>query len=117
MLICFTIQHITHEDVFGDVAGDIQSRFESSLADLASDMSDSINGSLSAEQISKSLEMQYNAIFVDGIPAVEILSSMAQSNDEITLEFWPLIALNRGNVHISGALLPFWYKMTQTDKP
>lgn len=101
-LLLISLQHITHEDVFGDVAADIQSRVENSLADYAGEMSQRINGSLSAEQISKSLQIQYNAIFVDAIPAVEILSTMAQNYQEINLEFWPLIALHRGNVHISG---------------
>lgn len=65
-------------------------------------MSERINGSLSADQIMNSLQIQYNALFVDNVPALEILSRMAQNNNEINLEFWPLISLNRGNVHISG---------------
>lgn len=63
------------------------------------------NGSLTADQISKSLQVQYNALFVDNVPTVEILSRMAQNNDEINIEFWPLIPLTRGNVHISGTYL------------
>ncbi|KAF2171280.1 GMC oxidoreductase [Zasmidium cellare ATCC 36951] len=96
------LMHLTYEDVFGDDAGDVQGRVNASLAEYASTIEGAINGSLSAEQILRSLEVQYNSIFVTGVPVVELFTGQALGNDAINLEFWPLIPLGRGNVHISG---------------
>ncbi|KAK4506586.1 hypothetical protein PRZ48_000318 [Zasmidium cellare] len=96
------IMHLTYEDVFGDDAPNVQERANASLAEYASTIEKAINGSLSAEQILKSLEVQYQTIFVSGVPVVELFSGQALGNEHINLEFWPLITLGRGNVHISG---------------
>lgn len=101
------LMHLTYEDVFGDDAGDVQGRVNASLAEYAETIAGAINGSLSAEQILRSVEVQYQAVFVTGVPVVELFTGQALGNDAINLEFWPLIPLGRGNVHISGEIVSF----------
>ncbi|CAK1364352.1 unnamed protein product [Cercospora beticola] len=94
--------HATYEQIFGDDAGDFQERTNSSLSEYANTISEGINGTLSADQILNSLRVQYEAIFSTLIPSVEIFSGQSLNSTHLNLEFWPLIPLGRGNVHISG---------------
>ncbi|CAK3903652.1 glucose oxidase [Lecanosticta acicola] len=97
------LMHVTYEDIFGDGAAEIQARVNSSLSAYASTISKRINGSITAEQILNSLQVQYDTIFNRRAPAVELFTNQALTRDSVTLEFWPLQSLGRGNVHISGA--------------
>lgn len=95
--------HATVEDIFGeDDVKDIQDRVKGSLSEYASSVSDRINGSLSAEQISRSLQVQYEALFQTKVPAVELFTGQNLNSESLWLEFWPLIPLSRGSVHVSG---------------
>ncbi|KAI5370236.1 Putative glucose-methanol-choline oxidoreductase, glucose Oxidase, domain 2 [Septoria linicola] len=94
--------HATYEQIFGDDAGDFQERTNTSLSEYATTISERINGTLSSEQILNSLQVQYGAVFNTLVPAVEIFSGQALNSTHLNLEFWPLIPLSRGSVHISG---------------
>lgn len=96
------LMHLTYEDVYGDDAAEVQARVKESLPEYAQTISTAINGSLSSEQILRSLEVQYESVFLNQVPAVELFTGQALKNDAINLEFWPLIPFGRGNVHISG---------------
>lgn len=98
------IVHITADDIWGAAnASETAASLKASLPEMAANISDRINNALSAAQIEKSLNVQYDAIFTHKVPAVEMFSDQNQgATGNVILEFWPLIPFNRGNVHLSG---------------
>jgi choline dehydrogenase-like flavoprotein len=97
--------HANIDDVAGDVLMDLQKRTNASLPDYAKQISERINGSLTADQILNSLRVQYDAVFDTKVPAVEFFSEQRLNDSAVNLEFWPLITMTRGSVHISGKLM------------
>ena len=94
--------HATYEQIFGTDAVNFLERMNKSLPQFAALNSQKINGVLSADQILKSLQVQYDIVFSTVVPAVEIFSGQSLGDTHLNLEFWPLIPWSRGNVHISG---------------
>ncbi|KAB8337024.1 hypothetical protein FH972_021328 [Carpinus fangiana] len=88
-------------DVFGANASDFTTSISNALPGYASAIAAQNNNSTSSEDLLTLLRLQYDDIFQDKIPLLEILHHA--SGQVLTSEFWGTLPFARGNVHISSA--------------
>ena len=88
-------------DIFGDDAQPVAESVLNNLTNYAARTADINNGVVKAEDLSNFYQIQYDLLFSDQVPMVEILFIPTHSPALIT-EFWTLLPFSRGNVHIAS---------------
>lgn len=96
------LAYATFYDIFGEDGQDVAQAVISNLTDYAAATSKASNGAMSQDQLTTIFQIQYDLLFSDEVPMVEILFIPTHSPALIT-EFWTLLPFSRGNVHITSA--------------
>lgn len=89
-------------DIFGDDAQKMAGSVLQKLADYAAQTSEATGGVVKQEDLANFFQIQYDLLFSNAVPMVEILFIPTHSPMLIT-EYWTLLPFSRGNVHINSA--------------
>ncbi|ODM22452.1 hypothetical protein SI65_00040 [Aspergillus cristatus] len=89
-------------DIFGDDAQAVAGSVLHKLADYAAQTSEATGGVVKQEDLANFFQIQYDLLFSNAVPMVEILFIPTHSPMLIT-EYWTLLPFSRGNVHINSA--------------
>lgn len=89
-------------DIFGDDAQKVAGSVLQKLADYAAQTSEATGGVVKQEDLANFFQIQYDLLFSNAVPMVEILFIPTHSPMLIT-EYWALLPFSRGNVHINSA--------------
>lgn len=92
----------TFRDILGEGAGAVQNRVRTLLPYYAQNNSDRISNALSPSMILQSLQVQYDLIFTQELPIIELFATISNETGQLGMQHWNLMPLSRGNVHISG---------------
>lgn len=96
------IIYATFRDILGEDADQMQNRVRTLLPYYAQNISARINNALSPSMILQSLQVQYDLIFIQELPVVELFATISNTTGQLGMQHWNLMPLSRGNVHISG---------------
>lgn len=97
-----SLAYASFYDVFGEDGQEVAQSVISNLTDYAAATSKVSNGVMKQNDLATIFQTQYDLLFSDEVPMVEILFIPTHSPALIT-EFWTLLPFSRGNVHIASA--------------
>lgn len=89
-------------DIFGSDAQSIAQTVIRNLTDYAAQVSDATGGVVRQEHLANFFQIQYDLLFSNEVPMVEILF-IPTGGPMLITEYWTLLPFSRGNVHIGSA--------------
>jgi choline dehydrogenase-like flavoprotein len=96
------IGYFNVDDVYGDMAANVSASINQSLAEYARKTATASGDILSVETLEKLFRIQHEMIFKDKAVISEVIVNAPASGNAI-LEYWGLMPLSRGNIHVQSA--------------
>lgn len=97
-----SLSYLSVTDLFGDNTSMVAASVRKQLDQYASAAAKQSQGAMSASDLERLFQIQYDLIFKQGMPIAEIMTS-ASTAGTLLAGYWGLLPFARGSVHIASA--------------